>query len=185
MKEQHSLFHSISRPDLYSKSMKKVLIILTLLSSASAASVGKLSVTDKTFLGKAVTSNLFEIQAAQLALTLSKTSADQTYARQMISDHTKVGAEVKAAVAKIDPGMVLPNTVSKAQQRMLDKLKKSGKKFDKLYKADMLSSHTRAVTLFTRYTTSRHASAAIKAVAMSALPTIKLHRDEAKTLPKM
>ncbi|GAA4021663.1 DUF4142 domain-containing protein [Deinococcus rubellus] len=144
-----------------------------------------LSKTDTTFLTKAAMSNTFELDASQMALSMSKTPADQTFARQMITDHTKLGAEVKAALAKVDPGMMLPSGVSKAQQRMLNKLKTAGKHFDRVYKAEMLSSHAQAVKLFTKYTGSRRANATLKAVAMNGLPTIKMHHDEAKTLPQM
>lgn len=144
-----------------------------------------LSKTDINFLKKAAMSNTFEIDASQMALSMSKTSADQTFAKQMITDHTKLGAEVKAALAKVDPGMMLPSGVSAAQQRMLNKLKAAGKHFDKTYKTEMISSHTQAVKLFTKYTDSRHANATLKAVAMGGLPVIKMHLDEAKSLSEM
>ncbi|TSA84668.1 DUF4142 domain-containing protein [Deinococcus detaillensis] len=180
------LFHLIFRLSFHRVGMKKILILSVLIATVtSAQAASMLSHTDTNFLNKAVMGNMFEIQASQLALTMAKAPADQTFAKQMISDHTKLGSDVQAAVAKVDASMMLPSSVSKAQQRMLNKLKKSGKNFDKLYKADMLSSHAKTITLFANYTASRHANPTIKAAAMNALPTIKTHHDEAKTLPKM
>ena len=144
-----------------------------------------LSKTDTRFLTRAAMSNTFELDASQLALSRSTTPADQMFAKQMISDHTKLGAEVKKALTRVDPGMALPVGVSEAQQRLLDKLKAAGKNFDRVYKAEMLSSHAQAAKLFSTYSGSRRANPTLKAVAMGGLPTIKMHLNEARTLPKM
>lgn len=127
-------------------------------------------------------SNTFEMDASQMALSLSKTPAHQTHAKQMISNHTKLGAEVKAALAKVDPSKTLPSGVSGAQQRRLNKLKAAGKRFGRVYKAEMISSHAQAVKLFAKYSGSRRANTTLKAVAISGSPTIKMHLSGAKTL---
>ena len=164
--------------------MKTLLFSAVFISAASALAAPTLPLThtDTLFLPKAAMSNTFEIEAAQLALKITAVPADVTFARQMIADHTRIGAEVKAAVAKVDSSYSLPGGVSKAQQRMLDRLKAAGKNFDRLYKTDMLRSHAQAIRLFEKYTASSTANPTLKAAAMKALPTIKMHHDEAKTL---
>jgi len=166
--------------------MKAILILtaLTLSATATAASM-MLTSTDKAFVPKAAMGNQFEIDAAKLALTMSMDAKVKTYAQKMITDHTKLGTEVKAAVKQADPSMMVPTAVSPAQQKMLDALKASGKEFDAMYKKDMLSSHKETYALFQKYSASSSANMELKTVIKSALPTVKGHLDMAQGLPTM
>lgn len=162
---------------------KSALTVLALsLSTASAAGM-MLGSTDKAFLPKATAGNEFELQAAQLAQSMGKSAAVKSYAEKMISDHTKLGADVMAAVKKADPSMMMTPKVNAAQQKMLDALKASGNKFDAMYKKDMTASHAQTYALFQKYARSGRANADLKKVVQGALPTVKMHLDMAKMLP--
>jgi|GEM_PF-2365873 len=168
------------------RAMKAILVLtaLTLSATVSAASM-MLTSTDKAFVPKATMGNQFEIDAAKLALTMSMDAKVKTYAQKMITDHTKLGADVKATVKRADPAMMVPTMVSPAQQKMLDALKASGKAFDAMYKKDMLSSHKETYALFEKYSASSNANADLKTVIKGALPTVKGHLDMAQGLPTM
>ncbi|ULH15968.1 DUF4142 domain-containing protein [Deinococcus sp. KNUC1210] len=165
--------------------MNKLLSTALLLTFTSASAASMLSRTDTTFLPKAAMGNTFEIRAAKLALTMSKSAAVQRYANMMIADHSKLGANVKVATMKADPSMMLPAGVSAPQQQMLDQLKRAGMNFDNLYKAQMIASHAQTYQLFWQYSRSRAANRNIRAVIRGALPTVKMHWDDAKRLPRM
>ncbi|WP_407570714.1 DUF4142 domain-containing protein [Deinococcus altitudinis] len=165
--------------------MKKILILTALVMGTTASAAMMLTSTDKAFVPKAAMGNQFEIEAAKLAQTMSMDTKVKTYAAKMITDHTKLGAQVKATVKKADPNMMVPATVSPAQQKMLDALKASGKSFDSLYKKDMEASHAETYALFQKYSASMDANANLKTVIKGALPTVKGHLDMAKGLPAM
>ena len=165
--------------------MKKILILTTLALGVTASAAMMLTSTDQAFVPKAAMGNQFEIEAAKLAQTMSMDPKVKGYAAKMITDHTKLGAQVKATVMKVDPNMMVPTTVSPAQQKMLAALKASGKKFDALYRGDMVASHAETYALFQKYSMSADANAALKMVIKGALPTVKGHLDMAKGLPTM
>ncbi|GGQ92159.1 DUF4142 domain-containing protein [Deinococcus ruber] len=165
--------------------MNKILSVAVLLTVTSASAASMLSRTDTSFLPKAAMGNTFEIRAAKLALSMSKSAAVQQYANMMIADHSKLGANVKVAVMKADPSMMLPAGVSAMQQQMLDQLKRAGRNFDSVYKNQMIASHAQTYQLFWKYSRSRAANRAIRAVVSGALPTVKMHWDDAKRLPRM
>ncbi|WP_424949962.1 DUF4142 domain-containing protein [Deinococcus sp.] len=163
----------------------RILMTALALGTTAAAAAMMLSSTDKAFVPRAAMGNQFEIEAAKLADSMSMDAKVKTYAQKMIADHTKLGADVKAAVMKADPSMMLPMSVSPAQQKMLDALKAAGKNFDGLYKKDMEASHAETYALFQKYSASADANAELKTVIKGALPTVKMHLDMAKTLPTM
>jgi len=165
--------------------MKKMLILTALVMGTTASAAMMLTSTDKAFVPKAAMGNQFEIEAAKLAQTMSMDTKVKSYAAKMITDHTKLGAQVKAAVMKADPNMRVSATVSPAQQKMLDALKASGKSFDSLYKKNMETSQAETYALFQKYSASMDANANLKAVIKGALPTVKGHLDMAKGLPTM
>ena len=167
--------------------MKKVLFLTAVMTTTAFAATmtGMLSKTDTAFVPKAAMGNNFEIKAAQLALKMGKAAGVKSYAQRMIADHTKLGADVKAAVMKADASMMLPSGVSPKQQAMLNKLAKAGTKFDSEYKADMTASHAETYALFQSYTKAPDANPDLKTVITGALPTVKMHLDDAKKLPGM
>ncbi len=165
--------------------MKKVLILTALVMGTTASAAMMLTGTDKSFVPKAAMGNQFEIEAAKLAQSMSMDSKVKAYAQKMITDHTKLGADVKAAVKMADPAMMVPTKVSPAQQKMLGALKAAGKNFDRLYKKDMEASHAATYALSQKYSSAANANPDLKAVVKGALPTVKGHLDMAKGLPTM
>lgn len=161
--------------------MNKTLPLVLLIAATSASAAG-LNATDTGFLAKAVRGNNFEIEAAKLALQMSRSETNRAFARQMIADHTKLGAQVKAAVAQADPGMKLPMTVTYKQWDMLKALKASGRGFDRMYRTQMIGSHRETYALFNQYSQSRYANAGLRRVVAGAKPVVHMHWDHAFNL---
>ena len=167
------------------KNLLLTALILGTATTLATAATMTLSSIDKAFVPKAAMGNQFEIEAAKLATSMSMSSEVKSYAQKMITDHTKLGASVKAAVMKADPSMMLPSSVSPAQQKMLVALKAAGKNFDALYRKDMDVSHAETYALFQKYSKAADANAVLQTVVKGALPTVKMHWDTAKKLPAM
>jgi putative membrane protein len=169
--------------------LKTILLLgvtLLLAGPAFGQSVGEktgvnsaLGVTPKTadFVNEAVTSDMFEIQSSKLAA--ERTQGDvQTFAQQMVSDHTKTTSELKglAPTAKVQ----IPDRMTSSQQSMLEKLKGlKGKDFAKQYMDDQVSAHKDAVSLFERYGKAGD-NEKLKNWASQTLPTLQHHLDMAQ-----
>jgi putative membrane protein len=125
------------------------------------------------FASKAAISNMFEIQASQLALTSSTTPAVKTFAQKMIDDHTKAGKQMQQAAQS--EKVSVPTALDGAASQQLAKLKGlSGQQFDQAYLPMQLQAHEDAVALFQGYSTSGQAGA-LKDFAGKALPTLQMH----------
>jgi putative membrane protein len=171
--------------------MRKILLLglcLFVAGPAFAQSVGEktgvnsaLGIAPKTsdFVKEAATSDMFEIQSSQLAA--QRTQGDvQSFANQMVSDHTKTTSELQALAPQLK--VSLPSQMTSSQQSMLDKLKGlQGNDFAKQYMDDQVSAHKDAVSLFQRYGKSGR-NDKLKAWANQTLATLHHHLDMAQNI---
>lgn len=102
---------------------------------------------DKQFLMTASQSDLTEITLSKLALTKSTNPQVKAYAQKMITDHSKLEADMKPFADQMG---VPPATALNAEhQGLLDQLQGlSGGDFDKQYMTDMDTSHHAALDVF-------------------------------------
>jgi putative membrane protein len=169
--------------------MKSILLVgacLLVAAPAIAQSMGEksginsaLGIAPKTgdFVNEAATSDMFEIQSSQLAAERTKGDV-QTFANQMITDHTKTTSELKGLAPQLE--VSLPTEMTSSQQRMLDKLKGlQGDEFAKQYMDDQVSAHKDAVSLFDRYGKGG-SDEKLKAWAEKTAPVLQHHLDMAE-----
>jgi putative membrane protein len=125
------------------------------------------------FASKAAVSNMFEIQASQLALTVSTTPAVKIFAQKMIDDHTKAGQQMQRAAQT--ENVSVPTALDGPTSQQLAQLKGlSGQQFDQAYIPIQLQAHKDAVALFQTYSTSGQ-TGALKDFAGETLPTLQMH----------
>jgi putative membrane protein len=99
---------------------------------------------------------------------------------QMIADHTKTTAELKAMAPKA--GVELPTAMDSSHQSKVEKLKGlNGAEFDKEYDSMQVEAHEDAVSLFGRYAEGGE-NPELKAWAGKTLPHLKHHLEMAKAL---
>jgi putative membrane protein len=127
-------------------------------------------------------SDMFEIESSKLAAT--KATGDiQSFANQMVTDHTKTTTELKPLAQQAH--VALPNQMSSSQRGMLDKLHRlNGRDFANQYIDDQVSGHKDAVSLFQRYGDGGdHAD--LKSWTSQTLPTLQHHLEMAQGLQKI
>lgn len=135
------------------------------------------------FVSEAAIGDMFEIASSQLAAEKSD-AATQAFAKEMIADHEKTAASLKAFAVSGAIKETIPTDLDSAHQDMLDKLKGlSGTDFTKQYLSDQVSAHKDAVSLFERYGKGGD-NPALKAWASQTLPTLSHHLDMAEALNK-
>ncbi|MBO0357440.1 DUF4142 domain-containing protein [Hymenobacter sp. BT186] len=128
---------------------------------------------DPVFLLTAGSSNLLEIQTAQLALQKSTSPEVKKFAQMMLDHHTKATQELKTIATPLS--VTLPEAMMPIHQAIADKVKNTeGKKFDEAYMDAMETAHQMDIAMFE--TKSRTATnATVKAYATKALPMLKSH----------
>jgi putative membrane protein len=139
--------------------------------------------TTTDFVKEAATSDMFELQSSKLA-EQNGTAQEKSFARQMITDHTKTTMALKSLV---DTGKIkaeIPTTLDSSHQSKLEKLKSaSGKDFSSDFDSDQVSAHKDAVSLFERYAKSGD-NPELKEWAGKTLPTLQHHLEMAQDLGK-
>ena len=143
----------------------------------SAVPAGAQTPSAQEFVNKVAISDMFEVQASQIALA-KQADADT----KPFTDHQKTSSELKAL---IDGGKVkakLPTALDSEHQKLLDDLKaKSGKDFDQSYDQAQVKGHKDAVALFEAYAKSGD-DPELKSWAAKTLPHLKEHLSMAEKL---
>ncbi len=155
--------------------------IRTLIGGASLAallavpSIAAPMISGKQFVAKAGASDLFERKEGMLMQSSSNTDV-AGFAKQMIIDHTKSTAMVKAA-AKKDRIMAGPPMLDAKQKSDYAALQaSSGAARDTLYISQQKLSHDSALNLMQSYSTSGKA-AHLKMTAGQIVPVVQSHKD--------
>lgn len=152
------------------------------METTGAAASGSAAPSAQDFVTKAAQTDMFEIQASQLAEQKDQKQADQKFAKRMVKDHSKTSDQLKSLV---DSGKVqaqLPASLDQAHQQKLDHLQTlSGKQFDNAYDQAQKQGHKDAVAMFKQYSQNGD-NAALKQWAKKTLPTLEQHLSMAKKL---
>jgi putative membrane protein len=150
---------------------------------ASSAMSGTSAASDATFVKKAAISDMYEIQASQLAQTKAASADVKTFASRMVTDHTKTSDQLKSILSG-KSGLKAPTAIDAKHKGLLSKLRAaSGASFDSAYAQQQLDAHQQAVTLFTGESQNGK-DPDLKTFASQTLPTLQQHLSMAQTLQK-
>jgi putative membrane protein len=131
------------------------------------------------FVDKAGSAGMYEIQSSEIVLTDPAADADtQAFAKQMITDHTKAAADLKAAAGK--SGLMVPAAMMPKHASMVSDLSASNDKVS-LYKKQQQDAHEEAVSLHQAYG-SAGTDPNLKAYADATSPVLKMHLEHIKML---
>lgn len=175
--------------------MKTIILTAALVMTATAAFAqsateatgvnSALGVAPKTedFVLEASASDKFEIASSKFALQKGD-DAVKTFAQQMITDHEKTSAELKAL---IDSGKVkgapVPAITDDDKKRVDNLGKLEAADFNKEYVDEQVEAHEDAVDLFKRYSEEGE-NPELKAWAAKTLPALQHHYMMAQELDK-
>lgn len=164
--------------------MKRNFLLSTLLLSAAlAVSAPAHATSTQDFLEKASVAGMFEIESSKVALSRTQNTEVKAFAQQMIDDHTKASAEMKAAAtaAGIDPATLPTGLDEKHQKKLKDLQEADADDFDDDYINAQVKAHRKAVSLFKDYADDGE-TPALKDFAAKTLPALEAHRTHAKEL---
>jgi putative membrane protein len=134
------------------------------------------------FVAKAAATDMYEVEAAKLAVKRSTNAEVKKFANMMIDAHTKSTAALKAAIAASGVAITPPAALPADLQDKLDDLTKaSDKDFDKTYADDQVDVHQSALNLMQRYAQDGDVDT-IKAFAAATAPVVQEHLNMAEGL---
>ena len=150
--------------------------------NAQTATMSSSQMTAPMFVQMAAMSDMFEIQSSQAALKNSKDAEVRKFAQMMIDDHTKMSAELKAAVQAGNVNAQIPMSLTGEKAQMLEQLSSmSGEKFDQMYWKAQVQGHQEALQLAQNYAKNGD-NAALKAHAQKGAPIIEQHLKMAQKM---
>lgn len=138
----------------------------------------KLSAQDRDFVKRAAVGGMAEVDEGKLAAQHAQSDAVKNFAQQMVTDHSKLNADLQTIATRI--GVTPPATPDKEHAAMLQRLGKlSGPQFDKSYMQDQISEHRKTISLFEKEDKSGQ-NPELKTFATNALPTLRRHLQMAQ-----
>jgi putative membrane protein len=128
---------------------------------------------DAEFMAKAASGGMLEVQLGQQLAQKATTPEAKQFAQQMVIDHTKNNAELKALAAQ--KNITLPTTLGKDQQQVYDDvLAEKGPALDQKYVKAMLADHGEDIKSYQEAVT-KAGDRDIKNFAQKTLPVLQMH----------
>lgn len=148
--------------------------------AVGAASAVAGPVSTDAFVNNAVISDLYEIQAGQIAQAKGQSSQVKSFGKQMVTDHTALSNTIKPLIAAA--GKTAPTGLDERRKGLIDNLNAAAPAdFDKVYISQQEAAHTEALTLMQGYA-DHGDDAGLKGGAAKALPKIKAHLEHVQAL---
>lgn len=152
------------------------LVLLLGASLAGPVSAG----TPGQFIDSASASGIAEIETSRLAIQKTTSTDINSFAVEMIKDHTDANRDLKAIAAHHDlPMAPEAEILDRARKLMLQV--QEGESFDIAYVANQIKTHEDAIQLF-KDEAEHSASPELKAFAIQTLPKLQMHLDMARKL---
>lgn len=146
--------------------------------AASAASLGQVS-TDA-FVTNAAISDMYEIQAGQIAQKKGQSQGVKDFGKMMVTDHTALSNAMKPLIAAA--GKTAPAGLDERRKGMIDNLNAAAPgDFDKVYLDQQEAAHSEALTLMQGYADNGD-DAGLKGAASKAAPKVQAHLEHVRQL---
>ena len=155
---------------------------------AVSGAVGTVSAATTTstegFVKEAAMGDMYEIQAAKIALQRSHRDDVKAFAQKMIDAHTGTTGKLQGIVSADSIAVAIPTALDSRHKSMIDNLTgASDTDFDKRYIDQQEMAHNEAETLFKNYADSGD-NTDLKQFAANTAPVIQQHLDMARELDR-
>lgn len=129
------------------------------------------------FVERAAISDMYEIEAAKIALEKSEADSTREFAQRMLDDHTAASQAMKDAVAASGQAITLPETLDAAHQSRIGILNGlDGDDFDREYLSQQMSAHRDALALLKSYAGNGDVPE-LRQHAQATIPVVQEHHD--------
>lgn len=132
-----------------------------------------MAMSPEQFVNAAAASDAYEIASSELALERIQSGELRQFAQQMITDHRKSSADLKAAAGSIQPQ---PN-MTPAQQQMVEALRSAqGAQFASLYRDQQMQVHRQTLETLRGFADGGQ-DAALRQFAANTAPVVQNHLE--------
>lgn len=151
------------------------------MNGTAQASSTPLERMDQTFVLKAASGGVMEVEAGRIAQENGASQRVKDYGAMMVRDHGMANQELMSiASAK---GLMIPqDSLMSVHQKHLNEMKNmKGDAFDKHYISMMKDHHNKDIADFEKASTGAM-DADVKAFATKTLPTLRMHKDSIQAI---
>lgn len=129
------------------------------------------------FAQSAAMSDMYEIQAANIAAKKVKTGPAREFANMMIADHSKSAKALKDTIAASGQTLAMPAKLGAEHQSLIDALGRlDGENFEREYMTQQMTAHRKALDLLKSYASGGDV-AELRQFAQATIPTVQKHED--------
>lgn len=137
----------------------------------SAATMG--ANMQSAYIPNAAMGDMYEIQAADIALQRSQNARVRELATMLKTDHTAASNAFKAVLPTAAPGTAVPTALDERRQGLIDNLRSaSGANFDATWIDQQIAAHNEALTLHRGFSSE---DSPLAGHARSVVPKIEAH----------
>ena len=145
----------------------------------------ELTSSTKGFVDAAAQSDMYEVQAGQLASMRGQMPELKKFAKEMVDAHTMTSSQLKGILGKDVPNVTPPTELDSRHQGMLNDLKGAkDEDFDTRYIAQQINAHNEANILMRGYAKDGD-SADLKMFAAETQPKVQMHLDMINEIDRM
>lgn len=155
---------------------------------ATAAPVGQTSAATmganmvSAYVPNAAMGDMYEIQAADIAMERSQNADVKALATMIKTDHTAASEKFKALVSTAAPDVALPTALDQRRQGLIDNLRSAGATdFDRVWLDQQIAAHQEAITLHRGFSDNTEAPT-LAAHSREVLPKIEAHLARAEQI---
>ena len=134
------------------------------------------------FVEKMAASDMFEIQAGELARDMGTSQKVKDFGAMMVTDHTASSAKLTTAAAAAQPAITPAPKLSPDQEAKLEALRAAGDGFDALYAQQQVAAHEMALATLQAQAASGTAPS-LREFAGTTAPVVEQHLSMARMLP--
>ncbi len=155
---------------------------------ATSAAVGQTSAatlganTAGGFVTSLAVSDMYEVQAAEIAMAKSSTAGIDELAGMIKTDHTASTAKLKTIAPTEATDTPLPTALDERRQGLIDNLNAAAPAdFDRVYLMQQVAAHNEALTLLNGFKDHTE-TPGLAALATEIIPKVTMHRDQAQRM---
>ena len=132
------------------------------------------------YVPNAAMGDMYEIQAADLALERSQNAQVKELANMIKTDHTAASNAMKAMLPQAAPEVTPPTALDQRRQGLIDNLRSaSAENFDRTWVDQQIAAHNEALTLHRGFSDQ---DSPLAAHARSVVPKIEAHLRQAEQI---
>ena len=132
------------------------------------------------YVPSAAIGDMYEIQAADIALERSQNAQVKELATMIKTDHTAASNAMKGMLPQAAPGTAAPTALDERRQGLIDNLRSaSAENFDRTWVDQQIAAHNEALTLHRGFSDQ---DSPLAAHARAVVPKIEAHLRQAETI---